>query len=128
MSSSEPERRFTFPATHRLRRQREFDAVYRRGVGKTAGPLRIIGLPNAMDHCRLGMSVSKRIGGAVVRNRLKRMLREAYRLSRHELPGGYDLVIVPRPHPPLGLEDYQRMLLEAVGKLHRHWTKIQAEP
>lgn len=132
-----PPKRLTFPKTHRLRTQRQFDAVYRRGAGKTVGPLRVIGLPNEVGHCRLGLSVSKRVGNAVARNRVKRMLREAYRLSQHDFPwagaevgaggGAYDLVVVVRPHEPLVLEDYRRMLLDAVGKLDRHWTKARAE-
>jgi ribonuclease P protein component len=127
MPERPPPKRLTFPKTHRLRTQRDFDAIYKGGAAKTIGPLRVIGLPNALGHRRLGLSVSKRIGKAVARNRLKRMLREAFRISQHDLPGAYDLVVIARPHEPLGLEDYRRMLLDGMGKVHRHWTKVQPE-
>ena len=55
---------------------------------------------------RLGISMSRRVGSAARRNRIKRLLREAYRLNRHSWPSGLDLVIVPRPHEPLGLVEY----------------------
>lgn len=54
------------------------------------------GCENGLAHPRLGLSVSRKVGGAVVRNRWKRLLREAFRLSRRDLPPGVDLVIVPR--------------------------------
>jgi ribonuclease P protein component len=55
------------------------------------------GLPNGLPHCRLGLSVSRKVGGAVVRNRWRRLLREAFRLCRRQLPTGLDLVLIPRP-------------------------------
>jgi ribonuclease P protein component len=55
------------------------------------------GCENGLDFPRLGLSVSRKVGGAVARNRWKRLLREAFRLSRRELPRGIDLVVVPRP-------------------------------
>jgi ribonuclease P protein component len=51
---------------------------------------------NELGHPRLGLSVSRKVGGAVVRNRWKRLLREAFRLRRPDLPQGVDLVVVPR--------------------------------
>jgi RNase P protein component len=51
---------------------------------------------NDLGRRRLGLSVGKKLGGAVVRNRYKRVLREAFRLSQHELPEGYDYILIPR--------------------------------
>jgi ribonuclease P protein component len=52
---------------------------------------------NDLGYCRLGLVVSRKAGNAVLRGRWKRCLREAFRLSQHELPAGMDLVALPRP-------------------------------
>ena len=51
---------------------------------------------NGLDHPRLGCSVSRKVGNAVVRNRYKRLFREAFRLTQHDLPRGVDLILIPR--------------------------------
>ena len=62
-------------------------------------------------------------GTAPRRNQIKRMLREAFRLMQHDLPRGYDLVVVVRPHEPQLLADYQRLLSGLAVKLHRKWEQ-----
>ena len=93
----------TLPARRRLKTQRHFKAVYGRGrrasgAWMTVIALRHRGLPGAPPpaNVRLGVSVSKDHGGAVRRNKLKRLLREAFRLERAGLPPGLDVVIVPK--------------------------------
>ena len=88
---------FSFPKSHHLRHQRDFDAVYGAKVAKRSGPLRVHGRPNGLEHNRLGLSIGRRVGKAVARNRVKRLLRESFRLLQHELPRGYDLVVVALP-------------------------------
>lgn len=112
---------YTFPRTHRVRLGREFEAVYGAKAVKQVGPLRVFGKPNGLPHSRLGLSVSRKVGKAVVRNRIKRLLRESYRLLQHDLPRGYDWVVVVRPHETMALADYQRTLRDATEKLERHW-------
>ena len=52
--------------------------------------------PNGLPHSRLGITVPARVGKAVLRNRLKRRLREAFRLNRVDLPRGWDILVNPR--------------------------------
>jgi ribonuclease P protein component len=66
---------------------------------------------------RIGLSVSRKHGPAVVRNRIKRLLREAFRLSQHELPAGYDLIFIPRNGSQATLQDYRRSLKRLCHKL-----------
>ncbi len=91
---------------------------------QTRGPVTVYALPNELGHGRMGISISRRVGTAVRRNRIKRLLREAFRLMQYEFPRGYDLVVVVRPHEPLELAEYQQLLGEAVRKLHGRWEQM----
>ena len=120
-----PERLYTFPRAHRLSGSIQFDACYDANCRCSRGPLTVVARANGLPHSRLGLSVSRRVGNAVARNRIKRLLRESYRLSRHVLPIGYDWVIVVRPHKPLALAEYQAILLEATTKAATTWQRRQ---
>jgi ribonuclease P protein component len=74
----------------------EFARVYSRGRRANDNLLVVHVCENDVGRCRLGLSVSRRVGKAVVRNRWKRLLREAFRLHRDELPEAIDLVVVPK--------------------------------
>jgi ribonuclease P protein component len=117
------ERRFTYPKTLRLSGKLNFAATFDAGVRESRGPLTVFARPNALSHLRLGLSVSARVGAATRRNAIKRRLREAFRLLQHDLPRGYDLVIVVRPHEPLRLAEYQKVLSGIVLRLHATWMK-----
>jgi ribonuclease P protein component len=93
-----------FPRTARLTRPADFTRVYGRRQSAASGQLVVYALPNGLPdgRVRLGLSVSRRIGSAVVRNRWKRRLREAFRLMRPELPRGIDVIIVVRAGEPPG--------------------------
>jgi ribonuclease P protein component len=110
---------FRFPRSHRLSGKLAFSAVYDAKMKTTRGPLAAYSLPNDLGHPRLGISISRKVGTAPVRNRIKRLLREAFRLHRYDLPRGYDLVIVVRPHVPLELADYQKILADLIFKSHQ---------
>ena len=116
-------RRYTFSKQQRVRGREEFAAVFDAKVRQSRGPLTAYALPTDAKSPRLGLSVSRRVGTAPRRNRIKRLLREAFRLMRHDFPRAYDLVIVVRPHEPLILAEYQRMLSALMVKLHAMWSE-----
>ena len=82
---------------YRIRRGADFRRAYQRRVSAADACMVVFGCTNGLPYARLGISASRRLGGAVVRNRWKRLLREAFRLSRASLPEGIDLVVIPRP-------------------------------
>jgi ribonuclease P protein component len=85
-----------FPPALRIRKGAEFDRVFREG-GRSGDSLLVVHvLPNGGPEPRLGLAVGRTVGGSVVRNRVKRLLREAFRLRRGELPAAHDLVVVAK--------------------------------
>jgi ribonuclease P protein component len=77
-----------------LRRTSEFQRVFREGRSAAGQYVVVHAVPNKLPVARFGFPVGKRLGGAVKRNRIKRMLREAARLARNMPCRGYDMVIV----------------------------------
>ncbi|CAA9374964.1 MAG: Ribonuclease P protein component [uncultured Phycisphaerae bacterium] len=116
-----PACRRTLPKKLHLRAKREFDAVFDARTRESRGPLTGYARPNGLPHPRLGMSVNRKVGTAVRRNRIRRLLRESFRLMQHDFPAGYDLVVVVRPHPPLTLAEYQKLMSGMMVKLHNVW-------
>jgi ribonuclease P protein component len=84
------------PRRLRVRRQADFDSVYQRNVYAADATLVVRGCENGLSDARLGISVSRQAGTAVVRNRWKRIIREVFRLNRDKIPSGIDLVVRPR--------------------------------
>ena len=77
-------------------RRAEFEAVYRGGQRRSSQQFVVFFRANGKEHSRFGISVKKALGGAVVRNRIRRRIREILRLDRSEIPSGWDIVIHPR--------------------------------
>jgi ribonuclease P protein component len=87
-----------FPPQYRIRSAGDFRRAYQRRMSAADGQIVVFGHANGLTHPRLGVSASRRLGIAVVRNRWKRLLREAFRLTRSQLPAGIDLIVIPRPN------------------------------
>jgi ribonuclease P protein component len=106
----------------RVSRSGEFDRVYREGHSHASRYLVVHAFPRADDdpEPRLGVSVGRKVGGAVDRNRVKRLLREAFWETAPTLPGGHDFVIVARPDAgPLAAESGERGIAEALHEVLR---------
>lgn len=108
-------RGLTFPREARLVRRGDFDAVYRAGKRVSSSHFTVFVRSNELALNRFGFSIKKALGGAVVRNRIRRRLREMVRCHRQEIPAGWDIVIHPKSSvakaPFLALtEDLLRLL------------------
>lgn len=103
----------------RIRSSVDFARIY--DARQRAGDqhLLVFAARNQLQTTRFGLSVSKKHGNAVKRSRLKRLLREAFRLSQHDLPCGLDLILIPRLDSGATLEDYRYSLVLAVQRLAR---------
>ena len=110
----------------RLARSAEFDRVFREGRSHASRYLVLHAFPRpdaGDEEPRLGVSVGRKVGGAVERNRVKRLLREAFWASSEELPPGHDFVLVARPDAgelakergEKGIEEALRELLDSAG-------------
>jgi ribonuclease P protein component len=106
-----------FLPQHRIRRLGDFQRAFRRRSSVADQWIIIYGHPNGLPHPRLGISASRRLGGAVVRNRWKRLLREAFRLTRPQLPDGMDLIIIPRPNVEPALASLMESLPQLAARL-----------
>lgn len=108
-------------ALGRLRRDEEFRRVYRDGARRVGTLVVLHALPNGLGTARLGIAVGRRFGPAVVRNRLRRRLREAVRWHRARIDASADLVLVPRAAAAdaayADLRDGVGAALEAAGLL-----------
>ena len=85
-----------FPREARLVRRGEFDAVYRAGKRRSSSHFTVFFRANQLPVSRFGFSIKKALGGAVVRNRIRRRIREIVRCHRMEIPAGWDIVIHPK--------------------------------
>ncbi|MGA2616627.1 MAG: ribonuclease P protein component [Thermoguttaceae bacterium] len=104
---------------YRICRRADFQRVYRRRCTAGDDLLLIFAAANDRPYPRLGLSVGRKVGGAVTRNRWKRRLREAFRLARPELPPGIDLVVTVRPAPPPPVAGLSQSLVRLTARVKR---------
>lgn len=101
-----------------MKENHNFRRLYYRGKSAATRYVVVYCLKNRRKYNRLGLTVSTKLGGAVVRNRIKRLLREAYRLHEAEFKIGYDLVFVARARAAEAkCRDVEKALLQAMDVL-----------
>jgi ribonuclease P protein component len=111
----------TYPAARRLRRKREFDQLYAQGKRFGDSHFGLTVCPNELGLARLGMAVAaKPFGGAVPRNRIRRLIRESFRLRQHDLPD-VDLVVSARPAARAASAAQLRASLDGL------WDKVKVQ-
>ena len=83
-----------FTLNERIRRRAEYQLIYDRGVKTHGRYLTLFTLSNSLPVGRLGIAATRKLGGAVERNRAKRLIREVFR--RNKLAPGFDIVVIPK--------------------------------
>ena len=101
-----------------LKKNKEFQAVYRSGKSLANKCLVMYIIPNELNKNRIGISVSKKVGKSVVRHHLARLIRESYRLSEEHFQCGYDIVIIARTGAKEKNYHEVESALIHLGKLH----------
>lgn len=107
-----------------LKKNRDFQKVYRKGRSLANKYLVMYILENGTDRNQLGISVSKKVGNSVVRHHLTRLVRESYRRNEESFQRGLDLIVVVRPGAKeINYWDMESALLH-VGKLHHIYKGV----
>jgi len=103
-----------------LKKSSEFNSVYKQGKSCVTKNIVMYWKKNRKPCNRIGCTVSKKVGNAVVRNRVKRLMKESYRLNSKNIPKGYDLVFVARVRMKdanyVAVEKTMRYLLKKIGE------------
>jgi ribonuclease P protein component len=118
---------FGLAKKQRIKNSRDFASIYERRVRASDNNLLVWAALNSLGHTRFGVSVSRKLGGAVQRTALKRLLREAFRLTQHELPANLDLILIPQRSAikTAGLADYQQSLVDLAARLARRIATLE---
>jgi len=112
-----------FTKQERLRSRDEFARVYRSRAFAADDVLVVSGIQNNLGHSRLGLSVSRKVGNAVVRNRWKRAIREAFRRQKDRIPSGLDLLVRPRKGASFNSHRIARSLPKLVQQIERRLNR-----
>ena len=110
-----------------LKKNQDFQKVYRNGTSKGNRYLVMYVLKNQYMKNRLGISVSKKVGNSVVRHRLTRLIRESYRLNEAEFENSLDIVVVARPQAKdRTYQEIESALMHLAGKRKEHKEKLKS--
>ncbi|HOW70750.1 MAG TPA: ribonuclease P protein component [Phycisphaerae bacterium] len=109
--------RETLPRSVRIRSRRDFERVFDLKIRATDALITLYGAPSNCALARLGIAAGRRLGNAVVRNRTKRLIREAFRRVRHTLPSRTDWVVVPRTGAELAPPNLQVSIINLARRL-----------
>jgi len=101
--------KYSLSRAERISRQQDYSKIFKAGQRIRFPEFRIIFMPNGLPFSRMGVSIGKKFGNAVKRNRAKRICRELFRLNKYNIPHGIDLVFIP-----------DRRLLQS------RWTTLQS--
>ena len=112
-----------FPKQARILNQAQFDRVYQGKAYAADDTLVINGVLNEESITRLGLSVSRKVGNAVVRNRWKRKIRDCFRRQKSDLPVGLDIVVRPRRGAKCDHAAIQKSISNLVAKIHRRLNR-----
>ena len=113
----------TLGKADRIKKRDEISRVFRKGRSASDGLMRLHVLAKAAGRSRMAVMVSRRHGGAVRRNRIKRLCREAFRTCRAELPDSFDYLLQPHVGAELNVEAIRRSLRELAGRLTKDAVK-----
>ncbi|HUW55989.1 MAG TPA: ribonuclease P protein component [Planctomycetota bacterium] len=101
----------------RLTRRGDFDATYRARNSAADSHLILYVRPNGLAFSRIGLSVAGKWGNACRRNTFRRRCREAFRLHKHDIPAGFDIIVIPRRGIDLSLDEVSTSLVKLSRKL-----------
>ncbi|MGQ3685955.1 MAG: ribonuclease P protein component [Candidatus Loosdrechtia sp.] len=116
---------FRFTKAEHLTLNREFERVFGEGKVFKSDTLVLYVILNDIRHSRLGLVVSKKVGNAVRRNRVKRLLREVYRLNKHMLTVPVDIIAIPRHSfsSDLKLSDIEEGFRDLILKINKEFCE-----
>lgn len=117
-------KRFSFSKNKRLVSNSQFQDVLARGRRLSDGRLIICIAENDCGHPRLGVSVGKSQGNAVVRNRLKRIVREVFRQSQEQIPAGFDYVVMIAARRPKKKDTREKIILPTFEQISNSFLTL----
>ncbi len=112
-----PDKRYRHPKANRLGGRGTFKKILEHENRAWRGPIGMAIAPCDARQSRMGISIGRHVGIAARRNRIKRLLRESFRMMQHDWPRAFDVVVLVKRHLPLTLAEYQKTLSGLMVKL-----------